>query len=62
MEFQTWTRKANAIAAVEKALGELPSEFMDNIFITGVEAQDVGLGETKAFTVRVFIDNGPDEA
>ena len=62
MEFKTWTRKSNAIKAVEKALMELPEDFMSDIFITGVEAADVSYGaEPAKFAVKVFVDNGPSD-
>lgn len=40
MEYQTWTRKANAVAAVEKLLKSM--EIDPDILITGIEGVEAG--------------------
>lgn len=54
MELKTWTRKSNAEGAVKKALAKL--DLHDDIMITGVEAADIGVGDTQAWAVKVFAE------
>jgi hypothetical protein len=54
MELKTWTRKSNAEAAVKKALAKM--DLHEDILITGVEAADIGTGNTSDFAVKVFVE------
>lgn len=54
MEYQTWTRKANAIDAVKKVLAAMTIH--DDILITDVEAIDEGAGHS--VTVHVEFPKG----
>lgn len=57
MEYQTWTRKANAVAAVQKLLKDVPMEY----FIIGVDAHSVS-AEGSEWSVTVEVDNPPSDA
>lgn len=59
MEYQTWTRRANAVAAVKKMLADAPMDY----FITSIKATDVsGINEPPAYEVQVEAENPPSEA
>lgn len=59
MEIKTWTRKTNALKAVEKAVKELDGDLLDKAYVTGYEAADIGQGQTQAWAVKVLTEASP---
>lgn len=59
MELKTWTRKSNAIKAVEKTVLAMDSKLLDNAYVTGYEAADIGKGAKQAWAVKVYTEAQP---
>lgn len=57
MDYQTWTRRTNAEAAVKKALANVGMEF----YIVSVKAHNVSVSGSE-YAVVVEIDNPPSDA
>lgn len=62
MELQTWTRKANALKAVQEAVNKIDESTENGIWVTGYEAADIGNGIKEEWAVKVFVDLTPAEA